>query len=64
MGLVAMSALRLLYGIWKFAEGWGLKVGKDYTPVFFGLSNQVFDNDTNLWKKGDAFGGRRSANRG
>jgi hypothetical protein len=51
---------RLLYGIWKFAEGWGLKVGKDYTPVFFGLSNQVFADDANLWKKGNAFGDRRS----
>ena len=50
---------RLLYGIWKFADGWGLKVGKDYTPVYFGLSNQVFDNDNNLWQKGNAFGGRR-----
>ena len=32
---------RRLYGIWKFAEGWGLKVGKDYTPVTFFLSGQV-----------------------
>ena len=49
---------RRLYGIWKFADGWGLKVGKDYTPVLFGLSNQVFDTDSNLWKLGNAYGGR------
>ena len=39
---------RLIYGVWKFAEGWGLKVGKDYTPITFFLSNQVFDTDNNL----------------
>ena len=49
---------RRLYGIWKFADGWGLKVGKDYTPILFGLSNQVFDTDSNLWKLGNAYGGR------
>lgn len=49
---------RLLYGIWKFSENWGLKIGKDYTPILFGLSNQVFDNDLNLWQFGNAYGGR------
>ena len=51
---------RLLYAIWKFAEGWGLKVGKDDTPILFGLSNQVFDNDSNLWRLGNAWGGRQA----
>jgi hypothetical protein len=50
---------RRIYGVWKFADGWGLKVGKDYTPVFFALSAQVFDNDANLWQVGNAYGGRR-----
>lgn len=50
--------VRLLYGVWKFAEDWGLKVGKDYTPVLFGLSRQVFDNDATLWRTGNAYGGR------
>jgi hypothetical protein len=26
---------RRLYATWKFTEGWGLKVGKDYTPITF-----------------------------
>jgi hypothetical protein len=51
--------VRCLYGIWKFAEGWGLKVGKDYTPITFFLSNQVFDNDSNLQFLGEAYGARR-----
>jgi len=49
---------RLLYGIWKFSEDWNFKIGKDYTPILFGLSNQVFDNDLNLWQFGNAYGGR------
>ncbi|MFZ0727393.1 MAG: hypothetical protein WAM61_16545 [Desulfobacterales bacterium] len=49
---------RLLYGIWKFSDTWGLKIGKDYTPIHFGLSNQVFDNDLNLRQYGNAYGGR------
>ena len=51
---------RYLYATWKFAEGWGLKVGKDDTPILFGLSNQVFDNDSNLWRLGNAWGGRQA----
>ena len=50
---------RRLYAIWKFTEGWGLKVGKDYTPITFFLSNQVFDNDSNLQFLGEAYGARR-----
>ena len=50
---------RLIYATWKFADGWGLKVGKDFTPIFFFLSNQVFDNDNNLRNLGEAYGSRR-----
>ena len=50
---------RLLYATWKFADGWGFKVGKDFTPIFFFLSNQVFDNDNNLRNLGEAYGSRR-----
>lgn len=49
---------RLLYGIWKFSENWGLKIGKDYTPILFNLSNQVFNNDLNLYQFGNAYGDR------
>lgn len=51
--------IRLLYGVWQFTENWGLKVGQDYTPVYFGLSAQAFDNDANLWQTGNAYGGRK-----
>jgi hypothetical protein len=50
---------RRLYGTWKFAEGWGLKVGKDYTPITFFLSGQVFENDAGLLNLGNAYGSRR-----
>ena len=51
---------RRLYGIWKFTEGWGLKVGKDYTPITFFLSGQVFENDAGLLNVGNAYGSRRA----
>jgi hypothetical protein len=51
---------RRLYGVWKFTEGWGLKVGKDYTPITFFLSGQVFDNDQGLLNVGNAYGSRRA----
>lgn len=50
---------RRVYGMWKFTEGWGLKVGKDYTPITFLLSNQVFDNDNYLRLVGNAYGARK-----
>jgi hypothetical protein len=50
---------RRLYGVWKFAEGWGLKVGKDYTPITFFLSGQVFGADDGLLQLGNAYGARR-----
>jgi hypothetical protein len=50
---------RRLYGVWKFTEGWGLKVGKDYTPITFFLSGQVYQNDQGLLQVGNAYGARR-----
>ena len=50
---------RRIYGVWKFADGWGLKVGKDYTPITFFLSGQVFDADAGLLQVGNAYGARR-----
>ena len=50
---------RRIYGVWKFADGWGLKVGKDYTPITFFLSGQVFDADAGLEQVGNAYGARR-----
>jgi len=49
---------RRLYGVWHFNEGWGLKVGKDFTPITFFLSNQVFDSDNGLEFVGNAYGAR------
>ncbi len=49
---------RRIYGVWKFADGWGFKVGKDYTPITFFLSGQVFDTDSGLLQLGNAYGGR------
>jgi hypothetical protein len=50
---------RRLYAKWKFTEGWALKVGKDYTPVTFFLSGQVFATDNGLLNLGNAYGSRR-----
>ena len=51
--------VRRLYGVWHFMEGWGLKVGKDYTPITFFLSGQVVDADAGLLNVGNAYGGRK-----
>jgi len=51
--------IRLLYGVWKFTEGWGLKVGQDYTPITFFLSNQVYNDDNDLDQQGLAYGSWR-----
>jgi len=50
--------IRRLYGVWHFTEGWGLKVGQDYTPITFFLSGQVFDTDQGLLQVGNAYGAR------
>lgn len=47
---------RRIYGIWKFADGWGLKVGKDYSPITFFLSGQAFGGDAGLLRVGNAYG--------
>jgi len=51
--------LRRLYGVWKFTEGWGLKIGQDYTPITFFLSGQAFDGDWGLLQVGNAYGSRK-----
>ena len=54
-----VNRARRLYGVWKFTEGWGLKVGQDYTPITFFLSGQAFDDDAGLLQVGNAYGSRR-----
>lgn len=39
---------RRAYGTWEFADGAGLTVGKDYTPIIQWNSGQVFDGDNGL----------------
>ena len=51
-------ATRLAYGMWKFSDNAALKVGKDYSPVTNGLSNQVFNDDDDMEGSG-VFHGRR-----
>ena len=60
LGIGSNSVInRRLYGVWKFTEGWGLKIGQDYTPITFFLSGQVFDTDAGLLNVGNAYGSRR-----
>jgi hypothetical protein len=51
--------IRRLFGVWHFTEGWGLKVGQDYTPITFFISGQVFDSDQGLHQVGMAYGSRK-----
>jgi hypothetical protein len=52
---------RRAYGQWQFADNASLKVGKDYSPVTDNnMSNQVFDEDNDLYGNG-LFYGRRPA---
>jgi hypothetical protein len=49
---------RRAYGIWKFSDNAGLKVGKDYSPVTRFLSGQVFGSDDGLLGSGNFYGKR------
>jgi hypothetical protein len=49
---------RRAYGIWKFSDNAGLKVGKDYSPVTRFISGQVFGSDDGLLGSGDFYGKR------
>jgi hypothetical protein len=49
---------RRAYGVWKFADNAGLKVGKDYSPVTRFLSGQVFGGDDGLLGSGNFYGKR------
>jgi hypothetical protein len=53
-------ATRVAYGMWKFSDNAALKVGKDYSPVYNAISNQVFKDDDNMEGSG-VFHGRRPA---
>jgi hypothetical protein len=49
---------RRAYGIWKFSDNAGLKVGKDYSPVTRFISGQVFKSDDGLLGAGNFYGKR------
>jgi hypothetical protein len=49
---------RRAYGMWNFADHAALKVGKDYSPVYNAISNQVFKDDDDMEGSG-VFHGRR-----
>jgi hypothetical protein len=49
---------RRAYGIWKFSDNAGLKVGKDYSPVTRFISGQVFAQDDGLLGSGNFYGKR------
>ncbi|MFH2061081.1 MAG: hypothetical protein ABIJ59_19630 [Pseudomonadota bacterium] len=49
--------VRKLYGTWNFGSG-SLKVGQDYTPLNWFLSNQVYGADSDLLFYGGIFSGR------
>jgi hypothetical protein len=49
---------RRAYGIWKWSDNAGLKVGKDYSPVTRFISGQVFDADAGLLGMGNFYGKR------
>ena len=49
---------RRAYGVWKFSDNAWLKVGKDYSPVTDTISNQVFDEDNDLYGEGNFYGKR------
>ena len=51
--------VRLLYGEWNFGAG-SLLVGKDYTPLYMPVSNQVYGEDNNLDGWGEAYPGRHA----
>jgi hypothetical protein len=51
---------RIAYGLWQLTDNVALKVGKDYSPVTQGVSNQVFNSDDDMEGSG-VFHGRRPA---
>jgi len=51
-------ATRRAYGVWKWSDTGGLKVGKDYSPVTDFISNQWFDADNDLLGTGNFYGRR------
>ena len=51
-------ATRRAYGIWKFSDNGGLKIGKDYSPVTDFISNQWYSADNDLLGEGNFYGRR------
>ena len=51
-------ATRRAYGMWKFSDNGGLKIGKDYSPVTDFISNQWYSADTDLLGEGNFYGRR------
>jgi hypothetical protein len=51
-------ATRRAYGIWKFSDNGGLKIGKDYSPVTDFISNQWYAADNDLLGEGNFYGRR------
>ena len=51
--------IRLLYGQWNFGDG-TLTVGQDYTPLYFPVSNQVYNTDNDLNGQGEPYPGRHA----
>jgi hypothetical protein len=51
-------ATRRAYGVWKFSDNGGLKVGKDYSPTTDFISNQWYDADNDLLGTGNFYGRR------
>ena len=49
--------VRILYGEWHFGAG-SLLVGQGYSPLNMFYSNQVWSNDTDLFKFGGVYSGR------
>ncbi|MBF0099426.1 MAG: hypothetical protein HQK77_00815 [Desulfobacterales bacterium] len=50
--------LRRLFGTWNFGAG-ELKVGQDYTPSYYAISSQAYNDDDGLLNYGQAYIGRQ-----
>jgi len=52
-------SLRMLYGTYNFGPDFQILVGQTYTPTFTWISNQVFNEDINLYQFAPGYNGRR-----
>ena len=51
--------IRLLYGSWNFGPG-KIVIGKDYTPLYWDISNKVYADDSHMYGFGQFYGGREA----